>query len=156
MNDQTGDVVRTIPMDAMDNASLLLGISDGSLLLGSQRKVFSLDLGKLASRSGQSADAANAINWTADLSFGDDSRIAGRGFVSSDSVLVPTSNRIVQIKNGRIRSTYPARNGFLSDEGPGNLLATNNGIIVAGQREVVIYASSNSVVHDRSQSSKAR
>jgi outer membrane protein assembly factor BamB len=138
-NDQTGDGVRTIPMDAVNNASLMLGICDGALILENQRKVFSLDCGKLAARTGPSADAANAMNWTADLSFGDDSRMAGRGSVSGDFILVPTTNRIVQISNGRVSSSYPARGGFLSDQAPGNLVATNTGLVVAGQHATDIY-----------------
>jgi outer membrane protein assembly factor BamB len=155
LNDQTGDVKRAIPTESFDNANLLLGADKETLYLGSQRKVFALDWRKLDSQNSRSANASNGINWTADLSFGDDSRIAGRGFVTGDSVLVPTTNRIVQIKNGRIRSTYPSHGSFLADEGPGNILATNSLMIVAGQRQTDIYSGSIPVVRDQGHRSVA-
>jgi len=66
----------------------------------------------------------------------------GRGFVTSDSVFVPTANGLYRYdrKNGKIVESYPRRNETAALwENTGNVLATNEHVVVAGEKGIEIF-----------------
>ena len=135
-NAANGEELKRLPTTICDNADVLLGVRDGTVVLSSTKKVFAFNW--------QTTDPDDASPRPTDISFSDNASVCGRGFITSDSIFIPTTNRLVQIEwkgkeAGRIMSVYPARGNFSGGQGPGNLLATANNIVVAGQTQVDIY-----------------
>jgi outer membrane protein assembly factor BamB len=148
---QSGAPGASLPLSDWQNACTLLGIkgtgddelgtTGDSVIVCSDKKVLAIDWQKAV--AGGSAD--QATRWSADIAFDDDASICGRGVVTSDSVLVPTTQRLVRIVNGRIRATYPARGSFGEDCVRGNLLAASKQVLVAGQAGVDIYSGGSAI-----------
>jgi outer membrane protein assembly factor BamB len=134
----TGLELKSLPMIRWDNAGLLLGVRDDQLLLNSETKVFGVDWQRFDS----SAGAAAATRFSSDISFVDNSRTCARGFVTAESVFIPTTNRLVEIARGRAVATYPAHGSFNQFEGPGNILVSSRAIVIARQTQVDIYTAS--------------
>src|SRR5690242_17660372 len=74
--------------------------------------------------------------------------IRGRGFLTADSVFVSTAKSLSRLKlrpneiDGlRVVDTYPrdARDWDDATEGPGNVVVTNDHVVVAGARHVDVY-----------------
>ena len=83
--------------------------------------------------------------YRASVSTGADSRdVRGHAFVTGDAVYLPMSGTMQRIllKTGMIDpkdGTFP-RNGWeRADEGPGNVLVTDDYLIVAGEKQVAVY-----------------
>jgi outer membrane protein assembly factor BamB len=131
----SGSGMNYFPLSYWGNADLLLGVQDDCVILNSQTKVFAVDWRKYLSGNNPS----DATRWTTDISFIDGATTCGRGFATTESIFVPTTNRLVQITNGRARATYPVRGIFSEGQGPGNLLVTRSAIVVAGQKRIDIY-----------------
>ncbi len=70
--------------------------------------------------------------------------IFGRGFVTTDSVFVPTQERLLRIslKTGKLEETYPQFLGHwdATTEGPGNVIVSSEHVIVAGARHIDVYS----------------
>ncbi len=137
-NADTGSEIARLPISRWDNANLLLGVRKGLLLLNSTRKVFAVDWQKFM--AGDHPD--DVTPWSTDISFIDHSTTCGRGFVTADSIFIPTTNRLVRVAQGRAKATYPPLGSFARAQGPGNLLATRNAIVVASQMRIDIYTNS--------------
>jgi hypothetical protein len=80
--------------------------------------------------------------WTDDTS--SPQQVRGRSFVTADAVYVPTipALRRVLIKSGMIdpkNERFPRNNWEEAEEGPGNVLATADHVIIAGDRHVAVY-----------------
>ena len=68
--------------------------------------------------------------------------VFGRGFMTGDSVFVPTRHRLYQLgwfKGGKVLSMYPSHGGWFGGQEPGNVLVTAQNVIVAGSTRVDIY-----------------
>jgi outer membrane protein assembly factor BamB len=71
-------------------------------------------------------------------------QVRGRSFVTADAVYVPTipALRRVLLKSGMIdpkNERFPRGNWDQTQEGPGNVLATADHVIIAGDRHVAVY-----------------
>lgn len=69
--------------------------------------------------------------------------IAGRPFVTLDSVFVPckTALRVVSMSSGRVVHAIPrSPASWPADEGPGNVVVTQDRVILAGARNVGVYS----------------
>src|SRR5690606_10586891 len=69
--------------------------------------------------------------------------IRGRGFLTTDSVFIPTRQGLfrIDLRNGRRVEQYPSdqQGRWAADEGAGNVLVTSDRVIVAGDRSVNVY-----------------
>jgi outer membrane protein assembly factor BamB len=74
--------------------------------------------------------------------------LRGEPFVTADSVYIPTAHALfrVALRNGKILESYPAQtdpaatvSSWPAGEGPGNVLAVGDHVIVAGDRTVAVY-----------------
>jgi outer membrane protein assembly factor BamB len=140
----TGEQKKRLPMSAWDNAGVLLGVRDGGVCLTSDKGVFVVDW-----KNFDDGDPKTATRWSeSDITHNDEhSDVCGRGFLTSDSIFVPTKNRLIQMtwKSGKTVSNYPSRGSFTGDQGPGNLLVTAHNVVVAGQTRVDVYTDLNLV-----------
>ncbi|HEX8323371.1 MAG TPA: PQQ-binding-like beta-propeller repeat protein [Tepidisphaeraceae bacterium] len=77
-----------------------------------------------------------------DRTNGADDSIRGRPFLSADSVLVPTGERLyrVGLQSFKTESEYPSQGKWDEEESPGNVLATPETLIIAGPSRVNVYA----------------
>jgi outer membrane protein assembly factor BamB len=132
---QSGEPRGSLSMSDWQDANTLLGIQGNGLIVSGDKNIVAVDWQKAV--AGRSAQLATL--WSADIAFDDDASICGRGVVTSDSVLVPTTHRLVRIVNGRIRATYPARGSFGETQARGNLLVTAEHVLVMGSTQMDIY-----------------
>jgi outer membrane protein assembly factor BamB len=69
--------------------------------------------------------------------------VRGRGFVTATSVFIPAGDRLYRydMKTGRAAETYPdfSRRWEKGSEGPGNVVATSDYVIIAGDQRVNVY-----------------
>ena len=68
--------------------------------------------------------------------------VRGRGFVTSDSVFVSTKTdlRRFALNSGKLLETYPHGATWPAGEGPGNVLVTQDQVIIAGVDSIVVYS----------------
>lgn len=137
-----GAEIKRISLAELDNARTLLAVSGNTLLAASSKTVYYIDWQKFADPKAQAND--DAVIWRKTLlhsSSGDS--IRGRSFVTTSSVFVPTSWAIhrIDLKNGRAEDSYPenADRGWESNEGPGNIVVTQDHVVVAGADGVSVY-----------------
>ncbi len=126
-----------IPTSAYDNAGVMLGARDGAVCLTSDKGVYVINWAKY-----QDGDQRIATRWhEPDVTHNEGSDIIGRGFITSDSVFLPTKNRLIQLtwKSGKTLAFYPSEGNFTGDQGPGNILVTSHNVVVAGQKYVDVY-----------------
>lgn len=144
-DENTGVEQQRLPMSAMDDSDVVLGVKHGILYTTSEKGVFAIDWKKF------NPDRPGSFTlWKEDLIFGgrsgkpdpEPNTVCGRGFLTADSVFVPTRFRLVQCsqKSRRIVEIYPASGSFTGTQGPGNVLVTARNVVVAGQTEVEIFA----------------
>jgi outer membrane protein assembly factor BamB len=143
----SGAEIKRIPVTEVDNADTLLGVIGDKLILSGKKNVFCVNWPKYDSAArGAAADAG--VFWVAPMGGnGTDAdnvdTIRGRGFVTSDSVFIPTkwNLRRLDINRGRVEDTYPrGGDAWGSGEGPGNVLATSDQVIVAGADSINVYS----------------
>ncbi|HSV15552.1 MAG TPA: PQQ-binding-like beta-propeller repeat protein, partial [Tepidisphaeraceae bacterium] len=138
----TGAEANRILLSDYDNADVLLGVRPRMAILSTEKGCYCIDW-----RAYTHDDAEHAIIWArkdvaADTVAGEENTIFGRGFVTSDSVFLPTRHRLYQLgwfKGGKVMSMYPSRGQWSGDEEPGNVLATSQGVIIAGSTRVEVY-----------------
>jgi len=71
-------------------------------------------------------------------------QVRGRGFVTADAVYLPTQKYLLRIlvSSGlldSVNSSFPKGGWEEGKEGPGNVIATQDHLIVAGDRQVAVY-----------------
>ncbi len=141
----SGAEQRRVPMSECDAADVMLGVRNGIVCLTSDKGVFALDWKKYTPDHPAKlfAWSENDITGGGGGNQGDPeaSTLCGRGFVTEDSIFIPTKFRLIQKtwKSGKTVQVYPAQGGFTGDQGPGNLLVTANNVVVAGQTHVDVY-----------------
>ncbi len=141
----TGEEKKRISMADYDNADTLLGVIDEKLIVCGP-------------------DRIDCINWkTFDPTKGRDQNliwsdpvvppgsteqqakdvVRGRGFVTSDSVFLCTKNdlRRFAVNSGKVVEFYPHGGApWPGGEGPGNILVTQDQVIIAGSDAIVVYS----------------
>jgi outer membrane protein assembly factor BamB/tetratricopeptide (TPR) repeat protein len=140
-NESTGNREKAIPLTAFHNADLMLGIIRGGVCLTSENDLYVLDWQKYA----EDADASTYIRWKRERLTaidGKENSVVGRGFITADSIYIPSTQRIyiISIRSNKIVREIPSNDGtFTGEQGPGNLLVTAHNVIVAGQTRVDVY-----------------
>jgi outer membrane protein assembly factor BamB len=68
-------------------------------------------------------------------------QVRGRGFVTADAVYLPTQSCLKRIvlSTGLIDSSFPKNGWEDGKEGPGNVIVTQDHVIVAGDAQVAVY-----------------
>ncbi len=141
----TGKEIKRILMDTFDGARTLLGVNGNQLIVNSDVRVFCINWEAFAPEKAPEDE----LHWKVGPLVGTDAgadrnsdTIRGRGFVTADSVFITTQWRLhrISLKGGKTEDTYPAKLGVWSvDEGPGNVLVTQDHVIIAGADSVDIY-----------------
>ncbi len=137
----SGEEQKRLPMAAWDGTNppaVLLGVRGSDVCVTSDKGVFMIDWKKY-----EDGNPAGATRWKeADITHDDEhSDVCGRGFITADSIFVPTKNRLIQMswRSGKAQAFYPATGKFSGDQGPGNILVTSQNVVVAGQTRVDVY-----------------
>lgn len=137
----SGVELQRIRTDHFDNAKTLLAIAGDRMILCSDASVFAVNW---PAYNPQSERDANLL-WHAGPfqipSFKGRDPIRGRGFVTSDSVFVSTAWALfrLSLKSGRIEQSYPRERVWDAGEGPGNVLVTQDHVILATAERVNVY-----------------
>ncbi len=138
----SGAELKRIATADYDGANVLLGMRGNAVVLTTDKGCYCIDW-TLYDRN----DPEKAILWArkdvaADTIAGEENSVFGRGFLTSDSVFVPTRHRLYQLgwfKGGKVLSMYPSRGTWFGGQEPGNVLVTSQQVIIAGSTRVDIY-----------------
>jgi outer membrane protein assembly factor BamB len=147
-----GAEIKRVALSSFEGASALLGVSGDRLVVASESKIFCVNWPKYDPaaepvknlfwrtnelRRGGGAGAPGAAGAASAL----DEGIRGRAFVAADSVFVPTGWQLLRLSlsSGKTLSSYPATGQWSEDEGPGNVLATAEHVVIAGPTRVNAY-----------------
>lgn len=137
----TGVELKQIELTQYDSARSLVGVLQDKIVLASARQVFCV---RWTDYDGEREPNAN-LAWKSTV-FGRpkyaENSVAGRAFMTRDSVIVPLlwGWHRLSLKNGISLGIYPAGNrAWNEDEGPGNLLVTQDHLVIAGAERVNVY-----------------
>jgi outer membrane protein assembly factor BamB len=133
-----GVEVKRIRLNHLHEADTLLGVTGDRLVVTGTDRVVCLNWPKYDAE--QFGD--DMLFWkSGDLRF----PIRGRGFVTQGSVFVPAGDRLFRydMQRGKVIETYPpydtGRTWEKGSEGPGNVVATSDYVIIAGDQRVNVY-----------------
>ncbi len=132
----TGTEIKRLATSDFDNFDVLLAVRGNWIVA-----TYPNGAVRIASTGRRTTTTTHLRRWCGRPSEEDDP-VAGRGFVTADSVYVPSQNRLYQIAfdaDGKLRSVYPASGSWASGQGPGNVLVTTKNVIVAGANRVDAY-----------------
>src|SRR5665213_887862 len=124
------------------NIDTLLGVIGDRLVLTGERGVVCLNW-RNYSREKFDPDHDNITAWINDYP----KPIRGRGFLMKNSVYIPCADRLycIDLRNGKTVSAYPNHpdigdGGVWEEpEGPGNVIATSDHVIIAGASMLNVY-----------------
>ncbi|WP_428939965.1 PQQ-binding-like beta-propeller repeat protein [Fontivita pretiosa] len=137
----SGVEVKRIRLSLFDNADTMLGVVGEKLIINNARQVFCIDWVHYDPAKKRD-DNLLWYNSFQRAGAPEDS-IRGRGFVTTDSVIIPTAWQLMRLtlNSGKIVAKYPAASGgaWGQDEGPGNVLVAQDRLIVAGPSRVTVY-----------------
>ena len=117
-----------------DEFDTMLAVIGDRLLIGGSRSIVMLNWKTYES----GAHKDQMLYWIEDVF----NSIQGRPFVTSNSVYVPDSDRLyrMDLKGGMIRESYPEEaRSWDENEGPGNVVATSDHVIIASADAVNVY-----------------
>ncbi len=139
-------------LDPTVAADVLLGVRGDVVYLSSSRSVFALNWKNYDLTKPREALVAFRINLAAyaDNSAGAANGLFGRGFLSQNALFITSNTHLYELDpdNLTVLSMYPEQGEFdkpgkddkyLDKPGPGNVLATSQSVIVAGQKRVDSY-----------------
>ena len=135
----SGVEIKRIRTGDYENAKTLLGVIGERMILCSDKSVFGINW-----LAYEPQTAKDHILWNASFQkqgFKANDTIRGRGFVTSDSVFVPTAWALfrLSLKGGRIEQSYPRERIWDNGEGPGNVLVTQDHVVLATSDRVNVY-----------------
>ncbi|MGH7214227.1 MAG: PQQ-binding-like beta-propeller repeat protein, partial [Tepidisphaeraceae bacterium] len=141
----SGVEVQRISQSDLGTADTLLAVIGERLVVAGERNsgaraggtVLCINWRKYKADDFDKADD-EVIFWPATLS----SPIRGRGFVTNDSVFIPTNERLIRIhlEKGKVEQTYPEYpRTWEEGEGRGNVLVTQDHVVIAGADGVDVY-----------------
>ncbi|MGB7160577.1 MAG: PQQ-binding-like beta-propeller repeat protein, partial [Tepidisphaeraceae bacterium] len=136
----SGVEVQRIRTSDFESAKTLLAIVGERMLLCGDRSIFCIDWQQYDSKL---PDRESNLFWSSTFlrqNYAKDS-IRGRGFVTTDSVFIPTAWNLqrLSLKSGRVEQTYPREREWDAGEGPGNVLVTQDHVILATTDRVNVY-----------------
>lgn len=136
----SGAELKRVNVRPLDRPDTLVGVVGEKLLVSGPRKITCLDWTKY--ETGARLDTYRL--WANEFEKGgfDDVSIRGRPFVTADSVFVPVQWKLfrINLRTGAVKSAYPpdGRN-WGEEEGPGNVVVTQDHLVVAGSERVAVY-----------------
>jgi outer membrane protein assembly factor BamB len=149
----SGAELKRILLSDYDNPDVLLGAKDGKIAVTNDQQCFCIDWAAY-----DHDNPTAAIVWGSskfdDKADGQENAIVGRGFLTADSVFIPTRLRLNQLswsKGGRVTLRYPRNGTWSGGEQPGNVLVTSQAVIVAGSTRLDIYRDLALVVREKEQ-----
>ena len=124
-----------------DTPSTLLGVRDDLVYLAGSRQVWQVPWREIGPDK-KTDDLPNY--WRSADSPEQTPQVRGRAFVTADAVYLPTQNCIKRIllSNGlldSVNSSFPKNNWEEGKEGPGNIIVTQDHVIVAGDTQIAVY-----------------
>lgn len=129
-----GSSLKEIPLESLQNPDTLSAVAGQKLVLSGERSATVLDWQK----AGSSDDAQrDAIEWTMNLP-----GVRGRPFLTADSLFLATDERLLRIssRNWKIEQSTPRHPSVWdAPEGPGNLLVTDEHVVIATPRRINVY-----------------
>jgi outer membrane protein assembly factor BamB len=136
----SGVELKRIRTADFENAKTLLAVAGDRMVLCSDRSVFCLNWQGYTPQTPRDAN----LFWYAPFQkqgYKANDTIRGRGFVTSDSVFVPTAWALfrLSLKSGRIEQSYPRDRIWDAGEGPGNVLVTQDHVVLATSDRVNVY-----------------
>jgi outer membrane protein assembly factor BamB len=138
-----GNEIKRIAISQYDNADSLLGVVADKLIVSGRNKVFCINWPAYEPRK----PINDTLHWAGTASVSGTTKenqdtVRGRGFVTADSVFIPTTValRRFSMKNGAIAENYPRDGGWAAGEGPGNVVVTQDQVILAGVDGISIYS----------------
>ncbi|HZZ42762.1 MAG TPA: PQQ-binding-like beta-propeller repeat protein [Tepidisphaeraceae bacterium] len=135
----SGETLKRVSLGDVDNANTLIGVQGNKIIVSSDTRVFAFNW--------EAYDPATfdphskVIYWTSTFS---KTPIRGRGFLTADSVFIPTRDRLFRLSlpnNGKVTESYPpySRPAWEDAEGPGNVIVTDDKVIIAGSAHINVY-----------------
>jgi tetratricopeptide (TPR) repeat protein len=138
----SGTELKRIVTADYDDANVLLGMRGNAVVLTTDKGCYCIDWTLYDHDNPDKAILWARKDVAADTIAGEENSVFGRGFLTSDSVFVPTRHRLYQLgwfKGGKVLSMYPARGAWFGGQEPGNMLVTSQQVIIAGSTRVDIY-----------------
>jgi outer membrane protein assembly factor BamB len=121
-----------------DIPTTLLGVRDDLVYLAGGRQVWQIPWSQI--EPDKSPDGIPGY-WRSADSSDPALQVRGRGFVTADAVYLPTQSCLKRIvlSTGLIDSSFPKNGWEDGKEGPGNVIVTQDHVIVAGDAQVAVY-----------------
>lgn len=141
----TGQELTRIALADYDNADTLLGVVGDKLLVSGRSSVYCINWPKFDPTKKKEENIfwwSRAVDPSASKEQAQDT-IRGRGFVTTDSLFIATrgSLRRINLAKGIVAERYPANDApWPAGEGPGNVVVTQDQVIVAGADNIVVYS----------------
>jgi outer membrane protein assembly factor BamB/TolA-binding protein len=135
----SGDLLKRVNLADVDDADTLVGVRGDTVIVTADTNTYAFDWTKYdPANFGPRADPSY---WRSPLP--SKNPIRGRGFVTADSVFIPTKERLFRIglASGKIEDPYPPfpRGAWEEPEGPGNVIVTEDKVVLAGPNRVSVY-----------------
>jgi hypothetical protein len=129
--DSNGSYIPDIP-------TTLLGVRDDLVYLAGARQVWQIPWAQI--QPDKSPDVIPGY-WRSADSSDPAMQVRGRAFVTADAVYLPTQSCLKRIvlATGEIDSSFPKNGWEDGKEGPGNVIVTQDHVIVAGDAQVAVY-----------------
>lgn len=127
--------------DPFDRVDTLVGVIDDKIVVASERSILCLNWNKYDRSTFSFVANDSPVVWA--QTFGRQvSPLRGRPFMTHDSVFYTTGERLYRIPltSGKRTDEYPHGSAvWESPEGPGNIIVTNDHVIIAGLDAVNVY-----------------
>lgn len=133
----TGKEIQHIALADFDQPDTLLAADDNRLLFSSDEKLWCIDWPKYDPTL-HASDETQGVFWEQDFH---ESPIQGRAFATSQIVYVPTKRLYrIDMRTGKIIDVVPGLSQPLPQNGPGNILATAEKLILTSSAHIDVFA----------------
>ena len=136
LDEADGSLLKQISRASLGSVDTLVGLIGNNLVVSGADVASALDWTKA---SDGDAPQSDALNWTMEFP---GNPLRGRPFLTTDSLFLPTDDRLLRvgINKWKIEQTTPAYPAvWEGGQGPGNVLVTDEHVVVAAQSRVNIY-----------------
>lgn len=136
LDEVDGRAIRRISRVSLGNVDTLLGLKDGNLVLAGEHAAGAVDWQKAREDASEQTDA---MAWAMDFPA---NSLRGRPFLTADSLFLPTDDRLLRVstRNWKVEQTTPPYPGIWPEnQGPGNVLVTDEHVIIATNKRVNVY-----------------
>lgn len=137
----SGVELKRIGTSDFEHAKTMLAVAGDRIILSSSAFVFAVNWAGYNPQSERDANLFWQSGPFEKNNFKADDKLLGRGFVTSDSVFVSTGWALfrLSLKSGRIEQSYPRDRVWDAGEGPGNVIVTQDHVILATADRVNVY-----------------